>query len=450
MTERTSANLTFLLLGDEWSPTKGGISTFNRSMATALVACGHRVVCLVSRASADERDDAARRGVRLVAATSTPGGPNLLLHQPSLAGLSVDVVVGHDRITGDAAWAQARLYFPDARLVHVVHTAPMEIEPYKTSGNAARRIEEREAFMRRMAAEADVVVAVGPRLTRATQSVVDDGFGLPRVEQIDPGLDVPDGVLDRRRSLPPNVTVLLLGRTDDIELKGQDLAARAVAGAAADGGLPTVRLRVRGAAPEECDELRAQLVGRSGLTRDQVDVRAYSDDVGQISNDLRQAALCLMPSRVEGFGLVALEAISLGTPVLVSSRSGVAELLDRRLGGLAGPMIVDVVDDLSRDTAVWARAVRGVLTNPTGAFELAHRVRSALAAELRWDTALNRLLKRLTDGGHDEPAAADFDRIRSASGWCDSARIVAASDHIERATSLSPSSAYTSASSSRA
>ena len=49
---------------------------------------------------------------------------------------------------------------------------------------------------------------------------------------------------------------------------------------------------------------------------------------------LREAALVVMPSRTEGFCLVALEAISSGVPVLVSSETGIAKALQDLENGM--------------------------------------------------------------------------------------------------------------------
>ena len=37
--------------------------------------------------------------------------------------------------------------------------------------------------------------------------------------------------------------------------------------------------------------------------------------------------LCIMPSRTEGFGLAALEALSAGLPIFVSENSGLGDAL---------------------------------------------------------------------------------------------------------------------------
>ena len=60
-----------------------------------------------------------------------------------------------------------------------------------------------------------------------------------------------------------------------------------------------------------------------------------------------------MPSKSEGFGLVALEALSAGLPILVGSRSGFAKALENVPHGNA--CIVN-----SDDPAKWAKAIEAV------------------------------------------------------------------------------------------
>ena len=58
-----------------------------------------------------------------------------------------------------------------------------------------------------------------------------------------------------------------------------------------------------------------------------------------------------LPSRTEGFGLVALEAISAGIPVLVAGESGIAEALLKVDSGHS--FIVE-----SDDAKVWAQRIQ--------------------------------------------------------------------------------------------
>ena len=135
---RAAARLSYLFVCDEWLPTTGGISVVNRELATAVAARGHRTTCLVRSATPAEVEDAAGRGVRLVLAERTPFGPDLHLPVAAVLDDPPAVVVGHDRITGHIAWLYARR-FGRARLVHLVHTAPAEIEAYKDRDGAALR-----------------------------------------------------------------------------------------------------------------------------------------------------------------------------------------------------------------------------------------------------------------------------------------------------------------------
>jgi glycosyltransferase involved in cell wall biosynthesis len=387
----------FLLINDEWSPTCGGISQFNRRFAMSLAAAGCRTACLVRSATPGEQEDARKHGIALHTAMHTPVGPNLAIPVPELLEWRPDVIVGHDVVSGPLAWVYAQHYVPTAKLVYVVHTAPSQNEPYKHL-DAASRLSEREREIRTVAADADVVAAVGPLLTRRTGAIVGPGCDVLR---LDPGMDLHG---DEPRRPPANAIVSMVCRTTHIEPKGIDIAARAVAGLRVVHERPMPELRIRGAHGERCDELRGQLVKRFGLARDRIDVRAYTAEPTEIAHDLQQAAVFVMPSRVEGFGLAALEAIGLGTPVLVSARSGLAEILRHHLGRIAEPMLVPVLDDLRRDAPRWREEIERTLDNLDDAFGYAHDVRVRLAGRLRWDETADKLLSQLP--GPRRPASS--------------------------------------------
>jgi glycosyltransferase involved in cell wall biosynthesis len=380
----------FLLICDEWSPARGGISQFNRSLAIALAATGHRTTCLVESASPSEFQDAAAHGVTLHTAEPTMAGPNLYVPSGPVIAEAPDVVIGHDIVSGAIAQTYARKYL-HAALVYIVHT-PTAIEVYKRD-DAAQRTGDRELLSRRICADADVVAAVGPLLARTAEALVTNGYDDNPVIQVDPGMDVPAALLQRRRRIPASPTILTLGRTGHIEAKGLDIAAHAVAGLA-PAHLP--RLLIQGGPAGGCDALRTKLVAESGLARDQVDVRPFTVDASQIAYSLWQSSLCVLPSRVEGFGLAALDAITLGTPVLVSARSGLAETLRSHLGTLADPMIVDVTDRLADDAARWRHAMGRVLGNLPEAFDYAHMIRARLRTVMHWETAVGRLVTGVT------------------------------------------------------
>ncbi len=124
----------------------------------------------------------------------------------------------------------------------------------------------------------------------------------------------------------------------------------------------------------------------------QIRVREYTDDAERLSEDLRRSSLVLMPSRAEGFGLVGLEAIAAGVPVLVSDRSGLGELLVERLGAPAAASFVVrtslATANFETDAGEWAQAIEEVLRHRSDAFARAGKLLAELADQLTWEAAV--------------------------------------------------------------
>ncbi|TWP54260.1 glycosyltransferase family 4 protein [Lentzea tibetensis] len=388
--------LCFKLACDEWLPRTGGISQFNRSLAIALARNGHRTLCVVHQASREEFQDAADHGVVLFTAAPTPDGPMPYLGIPDVIAARPDVVIGHDIVSGSVAWAYVKHYLPEAKLMQIVHTPHAQNEAYKRPKAATEYTEFREEQIRRVAVDADVIAAVGPQLARRAEAIIGNAFGVLPVLQLDPGMDVPDSHAGRRRKPPANFTIMMLTRTGHVEPKGLDLAARAIAALKVRPGAPLPDLLVRGAQPKTCDDLRRRLIKLSGLSPDRVDVRPFTPDHTVVTRDLERAALFVMPSRVEGFGLAGLEAIAHGTPALVSSKSGLAETLATKLPMPARSMVVDVTGDDDVDVAQWCRAIEWSLDNLQASFDHAHEVRDLLAPMLTWEHVVDAIVESVT------------------------------------------------------
>jgi D-inositol-3-phosphate glycosyltransferase len=99
-----------------------------------------------------------------------------------------------------------------------------------------------------------------------------------------------------------------------------------------------------------------------------------------LSTYYRAADVCLVPSRSESFGLVALEAAACGTPVVASDVGGLRSLIDHGRTGFL------VEDPTPESFAAW---VRQILAEPllaerlsTGAVLRARRYTWARAANL--------------------------------------------------------------------
>ncbi|MDH6464728.1 glycosyltransferase involved in cell wall biosynthesis [Micromonospora sp. A200] len=400
-----------LALATEWSSSLGGLSTFNRQLCGSLTAHA-RVTCVVLRATDEERRDATSAGVTLIEAPEAPGASDVdrLSRRPPLPkGTVPDVIIGHGRWTGPAAHHLGD-DFPHAKRLHFLHVIPDDIERHK----ADRGVQVPQELVVHPRPDRHGAVGLGAERQLDLLPFLGEhprvqarGVDPARLIRFDPGIDL--GVGPPRQ--PPQGrpwTVLLVGRTEDDRLKGLDLAARAfnLARRRRGAGTPRVELLVRGAPPETCSTLEDRMRGWAADASLPVRVRPYSTRAERLAADLRAASLLLMPSRAEGFGLVAVEAILAGTPVLVSSESGLGELLEERLGPEeAARIVVPTTGDDERDVENWSNAIDGALRNREAEFPGIAELRARLARELPWSTATATLLNRVLHAADTRPPA---------------------------------------------
>lgn len=388
----------FLSVATEWSSGHGGLSSFNRELCKALASAGMSVACLVLRSTVEERQKAAAHGVTLVDATPTIGLPEelALTRRPNLpAGFIPDVIIGHGRVTGPAAKVICDDHFEAAKRLHFVHMAPDEIEWFKLDreDDAGERAERRTKIELTLGRTATRVIAVGPRLH---QRYVADlhPFGAAEPLRFDPGFVAPK--MDPSpvpRGAPWRV--LFLGRAEDEKLKGLDLAARAVGLAAIHlvGKAPSLEFLVRGAKVGQSEALQKRLLKEAGNSPIRVVVRPFTTDSAELEADMARASLVVMPSRSEGFGLVGLEAIGAGTPVLISGESGLGALLREVLEMEESTRtVLSVTRDVAHDAQLWAKAIEGELRDREESFMRVAGIRDDLANAGGWQSSIEALL----------------------------------------------------------
>lgn len=132
------------------------------------------------------------------------------------------------------------------------------------------------------------------------------------------------------RTVPPSgETLLSVGRLVDV--KAHSVLLEAVAALA--GERPRLRLRVVGEGPER-GSLEAQ-ARDLGIADRVVFLGALPRE--QLSAEYRSADLFVLPSLREGFGVVLIEALASGTPVVATRSGGPESIVDASLGELAEP-----------------------------------------------------------------------------------------------------------------
>jgi len=98
----------------------------------------------------------------------------------------------------------------------------------------------------------------------------------------------------------------------------------------------------------------------------------------QVAAYFRRASIFVLPSRVEPFGIVLLEAGAIGLPVVASRVGGIPEILEE---GATGLMV------RADDTAALAAGLQSLLDDPARARAMGARLRHRVASTFTWTAA---------------------------------------------------------------
>ncbi len=374
----------------------GGMNVYVRALATALARAG--VDCdVLTRAEHPEAPPVIdiEPGFRVVHVEAGPKAPiprhgladiiepftAATLEHISRSGTVYDAVHANYWVSGGVGHALKHAL--DLPLVVTFHT----LDRVKADAGIDDDATVRARVEREVVACADLIVA--PTFAEHRQ-LVDLYDAVPsRIEVVPPGVDhrvfAPGSRLEARTTLGLDGAPVLLfvGRIQP--LKGAGLAIRALS---------------------MLEDISAQLVlvggpsgpdGASELTR----LHALVDELGlghrvrfvapQPHDDLvtyyRAADVCLVPSRTESFGMVALEAAASGTPVVAANVGGLRTLVDH---GHTGYLIDE------REPEDFARPVERILADP----DLAERLSAQaveFSADYSWSVTAARLRRLYGD-----------------------------------------------------
>lgn len=380
----------------------GGMNVVIRAQAEQLARLGHRVQ-LLTRRSAPDQPDAIELAPGLSVIHLDAGPARLLAkgeHEALVAPFAhalehrltahpVDVIHAEHWYSGIAALPVARkLGIPLVQSYHSIAAAAATPLTEGERAEAPGRIDGEQ----RLAREADLVITVSEA---ERETVIDRLGGDPdRVRVVTPGVDTDvfrpcaaHECAEPREAMAPGVPVtpgdrpevLIAGRLDP--LKGFDIAIAALA------AIPAERrpaLRIVGAPPPDGDDYARALhhavdaAGMRGTT-------SFDGALPRplLADRMRRAALVLVPSHSETFGLVALEAAASGVPVIARASGGLREAVrDGETG-----VLLDTDDPLA-----WAAAIERILGDAAERARLAAAARS-WARTLSWEASTEALLR---------------------------------------------------------
>ena len=380
------------LLGSEWNSSEGGLSTLNRELAIYLSKHPKVEVTLLVPEGVckdEEKREAGSYEITIVEAKEQTGyDPLDWLNFPP-TDLSIDVIIGHGKklgrqVQGIRNFAQ----FKNCKWVQVVHTAPEDLGKFKDYTNPTSKGERKHQVEVDLCKRADLVMPVGPRLTELYSSYLQRYKKEMDVFSFTPGLFEREfGDLEQGANNSANFKVLIFGRGDkeDFDLKGYNIAAKAFTDPRLER--KPYELVFVGAPEGKLDEIRRRLL-QCGIAERQLTVRTFLQNRDEIKDLLCEVDLTIMPSKSEGFGLVALEALSAGLPILVGSMTGFAKALEKILHGCS--CIVN-----SDDPAEWAKEIEGVRVRYEMRLKEIRALKTSYGELYNWKEQCDALVERI-------------------------------------------------------
>lgn len=352
----------------------GGMNVYVRDFARALAASGVQVDVFtrMQEECSPKIDHDLGYGARVIHIPAGPVAPLSvtameeyvdefaagILDFAAAEGHRYDVIHSHYWLSG-LAGEQLRAAWPHTPLVHMFHT--LGHMKNAIAGDAGER-----ASQARLDGETHLVHSVD-RLIAATPAERDQLIDLYGADAADITV-IPPGV-DLARFRPMEQTaakhligipgwrknILFTGRIEP--LKGIDtlLGALALLRERHPGELDNVCVTIIGGNPwaDTLDEEMARLHGlREQLGLHELVTFAGSRDQDLLPYYYAAAEMVVMPSHYESFGMVALESMAMGTPVIASEVGGLAHLVRDGYNGYLVP---------SRDPAALAARILDVL-----------------------------------------------------------------------------------------
>lgn len=382
---------------NKWDSWGESIPVFNRELCFALARAGHRVACLVLSSTDIDREEARKECVELITCSEKSGinngDPQLFqFHDLGTLPFTPDVVVGHGKVTGSAAvFYSEKLFCPR---LHVIHDLPDECLKYDEIMDNLCNEEE-------LARTADFVAAIGTLLHDKWSTLLnrDD------VIEIIPGLPK----LNTRNVISsPQNRYFVPAKFCSPWSSGLRIAILAVNNSSRRDNPPRkATLMPRNTESKGSTTSSKKLLKE--LDKSWVELNLYDHlERKQILIDLQGATLFLSPARTEAFGVSALDAIAMGIPIVISSRSGLACTIRKYLKEEFHACIQEVSSECSgntndededTDAAVWANEIDKASIKRDKAFTGAEALRSEWNKQFDWEKAANHVMDVIARSG---------------------------------------------------
>lgn len=307
------------------------------------------------------------------------------------------------------------------QLIHTYHS--LGAIKYQSVADPLGIAQTRLAVEQQILEQADRVVATSPQEEGQMRSLVSDQGSIaiiPCGTDLETFRAIPQAEARTKLNLSAeDQIVLYVGRFDP--RKGIETLVRAFAQLKAEQSAnPHLKLvLVGGSDPTLLDGQERQRIEQLVQTLGLSDCTCFTGQVGHDHLPLYYTAadICVIPSHYEPFGLVAIEAMACGTPVVASNVGGLRfTVVPEETGILVPP----------QDEGAFAEAIARILNNSQWAETLRHQAAARVQQDFSWTGVaiqLSDLYRRLLAASITQPAilpmpsvmGANAKEVRSAS-----------------------------------
>ncbi|MBD2386755.1 glycosyltransferase family 4 protein [Cylindrospermum sp. FACHB-282] len=375
----------------------GGQNVYVRQVGESLALLGWKVDMFSRKVSADQETIVQHsRNCRTIRLTAGPvefvPRDNGFKYLPEF----VEQLLKFQRVNGItyplvhsnywlSSWVGMQLKaIQGSKQVHTYHS--LGAVKYNTIDNIPLVANQRLAVEKQVLETAERIIATSPQEKQHMRSLVSSKG---EVDIIPCGTDIrrygsvePQAARAQLGIDPEAKVVLYVGRFD--RRKGIETLVRAVRESKLHGSQKVQLIIGGGSTPGNSDgrerDRIEQIVNELGMSE-------FTTFPGQLSQEIlpayyAAADVCVVPSHYEPFGLVAIEAMASGTPVVASDVGGLQFTVVHEKTGLLVP---------PQDVAAFSTAIDRILINPEWLNELGKAGRKCVINKFSWDGVAQRL-----------------------------------------------------------
>ena len=371
---------TICVFTTRWGAHFGGINVFNREMCIGIKNASSKIklICIVEDFDQEEENDSLKYDIHLIKIKKGTYPMDIVeyLHEKKIYP---SAWIGHDMYTGSIAIDCSKLTISISAVI-----SHFDYEYYGSyKGNIGKVVEEKMLKQQKVLSDADLTFSVGPKLkntvTRLTnkQPIVLNPGCFPIVKT---NPNISDGFF-----------AMSSGRLElnDDNIKRVSLVMDSYSKISKEIYMDKM-LTIFG-----IEESRLESIAKNN-SENILNIKAleFSKDREHIFQTLSKQTMFIMPSLHEGFGLTGLEAISMEVPLIISSNSGLYEMLNEK--GLSKYVcVIHMTGDNDRDSSEIYMSMKKVFIERKTYKENAIKLKKELDKNTSWKNLGHDIINNL-------------------------------------------------------